>query len=788
MTEKLRIALVTPDPFVVDACTAALATLTTPGTAPPPPDLPAPLALVRRQAAAFAAGLERPVAMELVHGPTEEIVQERLAAGADGARLGLCIVDARACLVAAHQPGDAQPVFDRLYASLPPGGGLRSGLSDNLLIPVEDYESEPYQNTLRYRVRVLPEKAWLLEAELTALVTNYLHHVFTNRFAHRRLRSTEARVPLGIHLAEYMQLRFEHEWVLSYYTGSVVSSLIKTLDGIATERGVLVHRGPSEHALACASFINWRLYQRGFLMVLTSAMVDELKGTLANLQQVGAKGIILCADAPETKWFGFQATVGSDADVRRVLEARRIPYVYLDDPERTGEGLEQIAAALDEGDGPVVVIATQPVLEARTALAQPPCFAPSPPARVTVGPPPDLRRALDVINTEPAHLLWQCGALTPRERDLTLGIAEQAGIALCDALSAPGFLPAYRDGQRVPNYLGVLGQYGTNQEVFEFLNTGGKPNPPAEQWLFVLKGKLGQIDSPYSDGDHARSFRIGQVNQRAEHIGPFADLRLTMPVAAFLEAVAVGLEVRPDVRRHREAKLAALRRDIPDVFGELPTLPMTPNYFFASLRKVVEQLITTRGYRYEGVFDVGHCGTLGVRWLPRTDPGYSGWYGRGLMGDALHSAAALVTTGRNNVLAVVGDGAKQITADILPGIVENLMARGRPTGKNVTIFFLLNNLFSVINTYQERLLFQDGGRQMEVVNPEAFVEPDTCAMVAGTRVLRQRLLHFDAEAIGEALAVPNRVNLFSVPVVSNSDGISIADQQNWQYAAPAVAR
>lgn len=785
MKDTCLVAVLSHDARVIEACARVLDWIG--GERGSIDGEPPPLSLARAQAAAYLADRPR-VSLRLAAGESEDVVSDALGRLGSGAVFGMCIVDTRTLLEGGHSPGAARAAFDRLHAAAAEGGATprRSTYSDIALISAADYAREPHQNTSQYVVRVLPDEDWLLEAELLAHVMNYIHHVFENRLAHRRLAADEGRVTLGVHLAAAMGARFGRDWVLSYYTGSIVSSLIKTLDGIATAEGAFVQRGASEHALACASFINWRLYRRGFLMVLTSAMVDELKGTLANLQQAGAKGVIVCADAPDAKWFGFQATAGSDADVRRVLEARRIPFVYLDDPAHMKQGIETIAEALTNHDGPVVLIATQGVLESRSALAEEPRVDVAVTRPLSGGLPAELDRVVGILNEEPAHIVWQCGALTAEERDLALHISDAAGIGLCDALSAPGFIPAFRDGHRVANYLGVLGQYGTNQEVFDALSTDGKPNPAQEQWLFVVKGKLGQIDSPYSDGDHARRFRICQVNRRRDHIGPFADIGLAIPAKDFLREVAARLSVRPEVKAHREAKLRARRR-APDVFAALPTLPMSPSYFFASLGGVVEELITKRGYRYTGVFDVGHAGTLGVRWLPRTDPSYSGWYGRGLMGDALQAAASLVTTGTGDVIAVVGDGAKQITADVLPWIVEALSRAARPIEKNVTIFFAVNNLYSVINSYQERIMIRNGGRQMDVMNPEAFAEHDATAVFGGTQVVRRRLLRFDEAAMIDALTARSRVNLFSVPMASNHDGISILDQQNWQYA-PAPGR
>ena len=742
------------------------------------------LRTTRLKARAFLNGVGAPIHLSIVIAGSFEDAVLTTEALREPIAIGFTLIDRDAVLVDPHQPDDLATRLTLWYEALAKAGiaTLRSPYSDVVWVPASDFEAVPYQNTLDYRLRVLADEAWVTEAEITALFTTYLQNTFTNRMARKRLKGSDAQITLGVELAACMQARFGQDWILSYYTGSIVSSLINTLDKAASGAGARIALGPNEHSLACGAFIHARLYGRGYLMVLTSSMIDELKGTLANLQQLGARGLIVCADAVESKWFGFQATVNSDADIRRVLEARRIPFVYLQHPEELRSALARVAELLDSHDGPVALIATQAPLEYRTPLDPRPDLTPAraPVASVEVAGHPGIAEAIRIVNQEPVRLLWQCGALDGSERDLALDIAARAGIALSDALSAPGFLPAYVDGRRIPNYLGPLGQYGTSQEVFEYLTTEGKLRPREAQWLFVLKGKLGQIDSPFSDADHARRLRIAQVNKTPAHLAPFAALAIGMPVLDFLRAVREGLAVEPDVLAHREHALAEVRK-ITDPLSEIPALPMNPTYFFARLRRAVETLIVERGYRYAGMFDVGHNGTLAVRCLPRTGPSYSGWYGRGLMGDALQATGILATTGDDNVLAVIGDGARHITADILPNIIESLNTKKAPIGKNVSVFYLVNNAFSVINSYQQRMMSKPGGRQMLVSNHEAFAEPDASVDVYGTRIVRRRILHANEAALADDLGAPNRINLFSVPVLNTDDGISIIDIESWQY-------
>ncbi|WGG50923.1 hypothetical protein [Rugamonas sp. DEMB1] len=99
--------------------------------------------------------------------------------------------------------------------------------------------------------------------------------------------------------------------------------------------------------------------------------------------------------------------------------------------------------------------------------------------------------------------------------------------------------------------------------------------------------------------------------------------------------------------------------------------------------------------------------------------------------------------------------------------------------KNFTVFYFMNGGHSVINTYQERILFNRTSRQMRLVNlMSADWEEDIC----GLQVCARTLDSFDADMLAEALQKPGRVNLFSVVVGHNNegDGISLATATGWQ--------
>src|SRR5690606_40824617 len=104
----------------------------------------------------------------------------------------------------------------------------------------------------------------------------------------------------------------------------------------------------------------------------------------------------------------------------------------------------------------------------------------------------------------------------------------------------------------------------------------------------------------------------------------------------------------------------------------LDTLPMSASYFTMHMGKLVHRLIQEENYRYTGVYDVGRGGLSALRNIPRTDPGFSGWYGRALMGDALSALPYIARTSRHNVLAFIGDGARALVPDIHHRLAEAL--------------------------------------------------------------------------------------------------------------------
>lgn len=270
-----------------------------------------------------------------------------------------------------------------------------------------------------------------------------------------------------------------------------------------------------------------------------------------------------------------------------------------------------------------------------------------------------------------------------------------------------------------------------------------------------------------------------QLTHDDRHLSPYADLHLHMNCLAFLRTVKAHLDVDPALRERRRALIAAYLDSPSDVVSQLPSLPMSANYFFCQLNRVIEELIETEGFDFTGVYDVGRCGISAARNVAKTRRGFSGWYGRALMGDALLATGYLAYTSPSHVMAFIGDGAKGIVPDILPAFIDNILTHPQLLNKSITVFYLCNGGLSVINTYQERILFNRTSRQMRLVNVE---QPDVEQTVNNFHIQSKTLTHFDEDVIRQALTTPHRLNLFSVVLGHNNegDGISLATAKGWQ--------
>jgi thiamine pyrophosphate-dependent acetolactate synthase large subunit-like protein len=633
---------------------------------------------------------------------------------------------------------------------------------------------------LEYIECVLPHDRAVLQAELLCLWMDFFEMSVINRRVKPVIKDVPS-VGMATEIVRFMIERHGSDWLNFYYTGSVVSSLINSFEAEAAAHGVVVLRGPSEHSLACGAMANWQLYRKPFVIIVTSGMIDEFKGTIANLREARAQGFIICAENRPDQWFAFQGTISRDEDTRDVLAARRIPYLFIDDANRLQQDLISAAEKYDEGKGPVVLLVTPAVLEASGTLQVPFPPAPHPKLRqeAELRTQVFLEEVVEIINGGPDRLLWQCGRMDEEELELTLSIAKRAGVALVDSLAHPGSVPKFHKGERVANYLGTLAVYGYGPRVYSFLHTHDKINSPSEQYLFFLKSKLSQISTPFSGARLERKLKIVQVTNNPDHVSPYTNYPLVLDYREFLKYVDEHLEVPPELLERRNQIIASEPDTPSDVLSRVPSMPLSPNFFFNRLNELVEKLILERGYEYTGLYDVGRCGISAVRNVARTRPGFSGWYGRALMGDALQATLSVAFTSPTNVLAFIGDGAKALVPDVLPSLIENAMCYPDRLNKNITIFYFINGGHSVINSYQERFLFNRTSRQMRLVN---ILHEDWEDEINGLQV-RSRTLHgFDSSLLASALLQHGRINLFSVLVSHNNegDGLSLYTATGWQ--------
>lgn len=297
--------------------------------------------------------------------------------------------------------------------------------------------------------------------------------------------------------------------------------------------------------------------------------------------------------------------------------------------------------------------------------------------------------------------------------------------------------------------------------------------------MFFIKSKVDQATTPFSEGKLKRQLKVVQVNHNPRHISPFTDLALDLPLDTFLAHVESRLDVDDEVLRERKAKLSVMQK-LPETVPTdcIRTTPMTANYFFHRLGALVRDLIEQEDYRYIGVYDVGRCGISAVRNVPRTSPGFSGWYGRALMGDALMALPYIAITGSQNVLAFVGDGARALVPDIEARLAVGLAQDPLGARKNVTLFYLTNGVLSLIQSYLDKRYAHNGAVQVAVPSLRSAPPQERIGAIS---LRREHLSDFDEPALRAALTEPGRLNIFDVLLAHNSegDGLSLVSETAW---------
>ncbi|WP_051426250.1 hypothetical protein [Jiangella gansuensis] len=651
---------------------------------------------------------------------------------------------------------------------------LGIGVSPYSVVVYDELDEDHVYARTRCTARKLPDEDWVLAAEVLVAFTDLVQARHVNQRA--VLTETEPVSTLATALTGFLTEQAGDRWALHFFTGTLPAKLIQDATAIARRAGNPVLRGPNEHSLACGALARWQLQQAPFLLVATAGMVDELKGTLANLRDSQARGFIVFGETSPGGWQPFQGTVHDDEDARAVFAAYGVPCFYLTEPGRLAEDLAAAFRAYHRRTGPVVLLAAPEVLKLAGAVD-----VPSP--TVATAHPRTVEDTVDtvarILNEEPAAVLWQCGNLSSAERELVYDLAHRAGVALVDSLGRPGTVARYHRGQVVPEYLGTMSIYGCSPQVWRFLHPDGRRRAYTEQALFFLKSRITDLATPFPDKILHQDCRIVQVTDTSAHIAPFTDIPVVEELLPFLRRLDGRLRPDDAVVERRRAAIRRARDAVGDPVARIPSVPMSHEYFFTEVNAVIEQLIVEYGYEYTGFYDVGRGGISAIRNLARTGPGFSGWYGRALMGDALQAIPAVALTSPGNVLGFIGDGAARLVPSSLPSLAQQLRYEGGRVDGNVSIFFLLNGGFSIIRSNRELQHAATADAQMSLLTP---VDPPWQQVWGSTTVTHERMPAVDAKHLTQRLLAPATVNLFSVYVAHDNEGDDIMpmSRRSWR--------
>lgn len=630
-----------------------------------------------------------------------------------------------------------------------------------------------YYSVEHFTPRWMPEQAWVVTADVAcAFVDSVQLH------CNARLRRATKPSTIANAIADFLTARAGSDWGLHYYTGSGVATFIDDIEQRAIRNGNPIVRGPSEHSLACSALARWTLDGAPFAIVVTSGMHEEFRGTLANHVAVRAKGFIVCCDSRPDQWHPFQGTIHSTEDSRASLLARGFPVVYIGRFNDISRGLAEAFAAYSADQGPVMVLAPREVLQASVPAAELPQTAEEEPRAQVVARCAQLEQLSTLLNSDPRRLLCQVGPLAGDAQDLLYALAAKAGIGLADSLTQPGTVSRYHHGHTVDEYLGTLSMYGYSARVYEYLFSRGALRPADEQSVMFIGTQIPQIDTPFSEST-LRQLAPIQIISREIDRAPFSGLSIVGDIEGLLRALHERLDVDPDVLAHRRAAIASSRDSDGDVVGLLPVLPMITNYFFRRLRGVLGDLIRHEDYRYVGVYDAGRAGLSAVNGLPRTGPGVSGWFGRALMGDGLMALPGILTRRDVNVISFTGDAAVAMTPDIVPSLVQQIVADRSTFERNLSIFRFVNGSHSVIRTYREGVEPAAVSGQTGVLS---FTPEDYQHQFGSLTVRHRRVIRFDDVPFAEQLTERQTINIYSVITGHNNEGegLSRFSSLGWQ--------
>lgn len=645
--------------------------------------------------------------------------------------------------------------------------------------------SEHTHITGRFRTRMVPDETGVWAADLISALADF---VDVRRGVGDAPPAPRLPSALAIGLHTFLTARSGSAWGVGSYPGSVTARFITDLEALAAQTSNPILRSPNEHGLAAGAMARWILDGAPFLLSATSGMVDEFRGTLANLTYSRARGFLLFADV-RGPWFPFQGTVHEHENSNGVFRARGLAVVELRRPEALREDLARAFAAYDRDTGPVVLMVSPAVL-AYTEPAFRPESVPVPPMGQADGSPPAGRafvhthhavEVLELLDSDPSRLLWQCGGMSARESDLCHDLARRCGAALCDSLTRPGTVAKYRNGSLVPEYLGSLGMYGYSAAVHQFLHRAGQLRPREEQCLFFLKSRLAESATPFSVPTLARRLRTVQLSSEPRHLAPFVTLPVQAELEPFLSWLSANLSVDDNLLAMRRKAIEEARDNACSSAG-LPVLPLEAGSFFHHLNRIVEELITSEGYTYTPMIDVGRGGASAVRNMARTGPGFSGWYGRSLMGDALSALPAVATSRPGHVLAFVGDAAWMLVPDVIPTLVQQICLDHARMRGNLSIFRLINGAHSLVNTWAETRRHTSPNSNTMVLSLLAQEsEQDYGPVSVRHRVIRTPE-DLRAADLYTRLQQPETIDVYSVLLAHDNacDGLSLRGEDDWR--------
>lgn len=633
---------------------------------------------------------------------------------------------------------------------------------------------------MTFPVFELPETPEQLEAQLCLAIGDSVQ--FGRLCVSDGGEPERIRTLMGGLVVDLMNQIFD-EWDLRYYTGSLVAVLIEDLESRCRDAGHRSFRSANEHGLAAGALARWEIDGVPSVIVVTSGMLDELKGTLSNLRAARVPAVIICADGRDRSWFGFQSTRTADEDIFDVLQARRISAIRCERASTLHEDLSLANELIRRGDGPVVLLAVPEVLEAVAyqgfedglGRAKVSCLQPA----NTMSPQRDSAQAIKEILEDPRRrVILQPGRLEPDERELVQGLAEQAGIALVDSLNHPGSVAGFCQGVENDFYLGTLGLYGFSDSVQRFCYTDGKLAAKDELTIIFLKSRVGEIATPFSESAMRRKIHVVQVTREPNHCSPAADVTIVASARQLLAQLQSQVSVDDNLRSRRIKQIYEAKAGC-DVGATVESCPMTVNYFYRRLAALMTDLIRDCSYEYTGVFEVGRAGLSAIRALPRTGPGFSGWYGRAAMGDALQAIPSIALARDRNVVAIAGEGALMLVPSMLPAFIEHFMAYGHKFQGNVVLFVVWNGGHSMIQSYMEGRLGYSSRRQMML---PLLVPEQTQGDWGAFAYRRELMLKFDEQRIKEALQCRGTITVFDIVLghTNGGGGVSLLDSMSWR--------